>query len=81
MLHALVLLMPIPPVQAGTPSSEIISWIMIGIIFALFLIGTALWVVGNRRMAHRTPQLPGERQPQEAQPEVQVPVEKVLLHR
>ncbi len=76
MLATLVLLMPIPPVQAGTSSSEIISWIMIGIIFALFLVGMALWVVGNRRTTYRTPQLPGDRQP-----EVQVPEEKVLLHR
>ncbi len=47
------IMMPIPPMQVATSSSEALFWGMIGLLVALFLLATILWIIGNQRIAQR----------------------------
>jgi hypothetical protein len=51
------IMMPIPPMQAATSSSEVLFWGMIGLLVALFVLATILWIIGNRRIAQRQTQV------------------------
>ena len=82
-------LMPIPPVHATAISSAVLFWGMIGLLVALFLLATILWIVGSRRIAQKQSQVKeGGRlyeaslQPQSDEPpQVHAPQEEVLLRR
>jgi hypothetical protein len=83
-------MMPIPPIHATAMSSAVLFWGMIGLLVALFLLATILWIVGSRRIAQKqsqvkeavrqyeaSPQAQGGEQPQVHAPEK----EKILLWR
>ena len=83
-------MMPIPPIHATAISSDVLFWGMIGLLVALFLLATILWIVGSRRIAQKqsqvkeavrlyeaSPRAQGGEQPQVHAPEK----EKILLWR
>ena len=82
-------LMPIPPIHATATSSDVLFWGMIGLLVALFLLATILWIVGSRRIAQKRSQVKeGVRlyeaslQPQSDEPvQVHSPQDEVLLRR
>ena len=55
MLHMLTM---VPPVQRSMMSGgDVAFWVMIGLLVVLALVATVLWIVGNRRIAQRQPQV------------------------
>ena len=50
-------MMPIPPLQATATSSDVLFWGMIGLLVALFLLATILWIGGSRRIAQKQSQI------------------------
>ena len=80
---------PIPPIPTIMTSIVVPFWWMIGLIVALFLLATILWVIGSRRIAQRQSQIKeAERQnevappfPFDEQPQVHHPKEEVSLRR
>jgi len=80
---------PIPLHTATTTSYDVVFWVMIGLLVALFLLATTLWVVGSRRLAQRQSQMKEAGQKYEAspkpqydeQPQVHSPEEEILLRR
>jgi hypothetical protein len=48
----------IPPIQRSMMAgSDVAFWVMIGLLVVLALVATALWIVGNRRIAQKSPQI------------------------
>ena len=86
MMHTM---MPIPPIHTTMPFNFGLFWWMIGLMVALFLLATILWVIGSRRIAQRQSQIKeAERQneasptfPYDEQPQVHHPKEEVSLRR
>jgi hypothetical protein len=82
-------MMPIPPIHATATSSDVLFWGMIGLLVALFLLATILWIVGSRRIAQRQSQVKeavrqyeASPQPQyDEPPQVHSPQEEMLLRR
>lgn len=82
-------MMPIPPIHATAMSSAVLFWGMIGLLVALFLLATILWIVGSRRIAQRKPQVKEPVQQYESYPwpqydetpRVHSPQEEVILRR
>jgi hypothetical protein len=64
-------MMPIPPLHATAMSSDVLFWGMIGLLVALFLLATILWIVGSQRIAQRQPQIKEPVQQYEAYPRPQ----------
>ena len=55
MLHMLTM---VPPIQRSMMSgSDAAFWLMIGLLVVLALVATVLWMVGNRHIAQRPPQV------------------------
>ncbi len=54
MMHTM---MPIPPIHTAMPFNFVLFWWMIGLMVALFLLATILWVIGSRRIAQRQSQI------------------------
>ncbi|HZS76386.1 MAG TPA: hypothetical protein VFA41_07215 [Ktedonobacteraceae bacterium] len=90
MMH---MMMPIPPVHSAAAFSDVLFWGMIVALIALFLLVTALWIVGNRRIAAREHTLTGEVKEaswqekmlepfySDEQTEVHTPEKELVLHR
>jgi hypothetical protein len=86
MMH---MMMPIPPIHTTMPFNFVLFWWMIGLMVALFLLATILWVIGSRRIAQRKSQIKEAEWQKEAfppfpydeQPQVQHPEEEVSLRR
>ena len=86
MMHTM---MPIPPIHTAMPFNFVLFWWMIGLMVALFLLATILWVIGSRRIAQRQSQIKeAELQnevappfPFDEQPQVHHPKEEVSLRR
>ena len=82
-------MMPIPPIHATAMSSDVLFWGMIGLLVALFLLATILWIVGSRHIAQRQSQVKetvrlyeASLQPQyDEPPQVHSPQEEILLRR
>jgi hypothetical protein len=82
-------MMPIPPIHATAMSSGVLFWGMIGLLVALFLLATILWIVGSRRIAQRQSQVKEAVRQYEAfpqfqydePPQVHSPQEEILLRR
>ena len=83
------MMMAIPPIPRSMPSSEVQFWGMIGLLVALFLLATILWVIGSRRIAQEQSQMKEAKGQYEAsplfqydeQPQVHHPQEETLLRR
>jgi hypothetical protein len=65
MMHMLT---AIPPIPTSVASSDVMFWVMIGLLIALFLVDTTLWVIGSRRIAQEESQLKKARQQYEPAP-------------
>jgi hypothetical protein len=78
MMH---LMMPIPPNITNMISSDVLFWGMIGLLVALFLVATTLWVVGSQRIALKQSQMKEAGLQYEEQPRVHYPQEETLLRR
>ena len=84
MMH---MMMAIPPIPTSMTSSEVMFWGMIGLLVALFLLATTLWVIGSRRIAQEQSQMKEAGRQYEAsplsqydeQPRVHYPQEETLL--
>ncbi len=70
-------MMPIPPIHATATSGDVLFWGMIGLLVALFLLATILWIVGSWRIAQRQSPQPQYDEP----PQVHSPQEEILLRR
>jgi hypothetical protein len=70
----------IPPIPTTMTSSDVLFWGMIGLLVALFLLATTLWVIGSRRIAQRQYEASPRFQYDE-QPVVHYPQEETLLRR
>jgi len=68
MMHTM---MPIPPIHTTMPFNFVLFWWMIGLMVALFLLATILWIVGSQRIAQRQPQIKEPVQQYEAYPRPQ----------
>jgi hypothetical protein len=77
MMH---MMMAIPPIPTTLTSSAVMFWGMIGLLVALFLLATTLWVIGSRRIAQRQYEASPRLQYDE-QPRVHYPREETLLRR
>lgn len=64
-------MMPIPPIHATATSSDVLFWGMIGLLVALFLLATILWIVGSRRIAQKQSQVKEAVRQYEASPQPQ----------
>jgi hypothetical protein len=86
MMH---MMMAIPPIPTSMTSSDVMFWGMIGLLVALFLLATTLWIIGSRRIAQRQSQMKEAEGQYEAspllqydeQPQVHYPQEETLLRR
>ncbi len=78
MMHVM---MPIPQFPTIMTSSDVMFWGMIGLLVALFLLATTLWVVGSLRIAQMQSQMKEVGQQYEEQPQVHYPQEETLLRR
>ena len=82
-------MMPIPPIHATATSSDVLFWVIIGLLVALFLLATILWIFGSRRIAQKQSQVKETvrlyeafPQPQyDEPPQAHAPQEEVLLRR
>ena len=86
MMH---MMMAIPPIPTSMTSNAVMFWGMIGLLVALFLLATTLWVIGSRRIAQEQSQMKEaegkyETSPlsqYDVQPRVHYPQEETLLRR
>jgi len=82
-------MMPIPPIHATATFSDVLFWGMIGLLVALFLLATTLWIVGSQHIAQKQSQVKeavrlygASPQPQyDEPPQVHTPQEEVILRR
>jgi hypothetical protein len=65
MMH---MMMATPPIPTSMTSSDVMFWGMIGLLVALFLLATTLWVIGSRRIAQGQSQMKKARRQYEASP-------------
>ena len=54
MMH---MMMAIPPIPTSMTSSDVMIWGLIGLLVALFLVATTLWVIGSRHIAQEQSQV------------------------
>jgi hypothetical protein len=78
MMH---MMMPIPPIHTIMTSSDVLFWGMIGLLVALFLLATTLWVIGSWRIAQEQSQIKEAGRQYDEQPQVHHPQEETLLRR
>jgi hypothetical protein len=79
----------IPPIPTSMTSSDVVFWGIIGLLIALFLLATTLWVIGSQRIAQGQSQMKEAAGQYEAsplfqydkQPRVHYPQEETLLRR
>jgi hypothetical protein len=65
MMH---MLMAIPPIPTSMTFNVVMFWGMIGLMAALFLLVTALWIIGSRRIAQEQSQMKKAERQYEATP-------------
>ncbi len=54
MMH---MMMAIPPIPTSMASSDVMIWGLIGLLVALFLLATTLWVIGSRHIVQEQSQV------------------------
>ncbi len=78
-----------PQIPSSMTSSDVMFWGMIGLLVALFVLATTLWIIGSRRIAQEQAQMKEAVGQHEVsplfqyneQPQVHHPQEETLLRR